>query len=138
MNIDEIKGRVTDIRERMPEVRDRIEVWRDELELPETQKTETAAGAVLIGSGAVAAIVNLLGGKRDAWAWLLPAILLTSGTALLIAAALERRESRIDAAEAAVRAELDGLDPIARAKVLKEVAEEQLARLGVARGEAEA
>ena len=129
MNIDDIKGRVTDIRERMPEVRDRIEAWRDELELPETQKTETAAGALLIGSGIVAAIINLLGGKRDAWAWFLPAILLTGGTALIVAGALERREGRIDAAEAAVRAELDGLDPIARAKVIKEGAEEQLSRL---------
>ncbi|MBE0416854.1 MAG: hypothetical protein IBX63_03730 [Coriobacteriia bacterium] len=138
MNIDDIKERVTDIRERMPEVRDRIEAWREDLELPETQTTETAAGAVLIGSGIVAAIINLLGGKRDVWAWFLPAILLTGGAALLIAGALERREGRIDAAEAAVRAELDSLDPIARAKVLKEVAEQQLAKLGVAPGGAEA
>jgi hypothetical protein len=138
VNIDDIKGRVTDIRERIPEVRDRIDEWRDDLELPETQATETAAGAVLIGSGIVAAIINLLGGKKDAWAWFLPAILLTGGAALLIAGALERREGRIDAAEAAVRAELDSLDPIARAKVLKEVAEEQLAKLGVGPAGAEA
>ncbi len=134
MEIDDIKGRVTDIRDQIPEVRERIDAWRNDLEFPETQTTETAAGAVLIGSGIVATIVNLLGGKRDAWAWILPAILLTSGAAMLVAAALERREGRIDAAEAAVRAELDGLDPIARAKVLKEVAEEQLARLGVVQG----
>lgn len=138
MNIDEIKDRVTDLRERVPEVRDRIDAWRDELELPETQKTETAAGAVLIGSGIVAAIINLLGGKRDAWAWFLPAILFTGGAALIIAGGLERREARIEAAEEAVFAELDSLDPIARAKVLKEVAAEQFAKLQKRAGGAEA
>jgi hypothetical protein len=129
MNIDDIKGRVTDIRERVPEVRERIDAWREDLELPSTQTTETAAGAVLVGAGIVAAIVNLLGNKRDFWSWVLPSILLSGGIALLVTALFERRGDRIDAAEAAVRAELDSLDPIARAKVLREVAEEQLARL---------
>lgn len=129
MNIDDIKGRVSDIRERVPEVRERIDAWREDLELPSTQTTETAAGAVLVGAGIVAAIVNLLGNKRDFWSWVLPSILLSGGIALLATALFEWRGDRIDAAEAAVRAELDSLDPIARAKVLKEVAEEQFARL---------
>jgi hypothetical protein len=130
MNIDDIKGRVSDIRERVPEVRERIDAWREDLELPSTQTTETAAGAVLVGAGIVAAIVNLLGNKRDFWSWVLPSILLSGGIALLVTALFEWRGHRIDAAEAAVRAELDSLDPIARAKVLKEVAEEQFSRLG--------
>jgi len=130
MNIDDIKGRVSDIRERVPEVRERIDAWREDLELPSTQTTETAAGAVLVGAGIVAAIVNLLGNKRDFWSWVLPSILLSGGIALLVTALFEWRGDRIDAAEAAVRAELDSLDPIARAKVLKEVAEEEFSRLG--------
>jgi hypothetical protein len=128
--MENIRGRVTDVRERIPEVRERIDAWREDLEMPSTQTAETAAGAVLVGAGIVATIVNLLGGKRDFWAWVLPSILLSGGIALLVAALFEWRGDRIDAAEAAVRAELDSLDPIARAKVLKEVAEEQLGRLG--------
>ena len=129
MNIDDIKGRAIDIRDRLPEVRERIDAWRDELSLPETQTAETAAGAALLGVGAIAAGLNLLARRRDAWAWFLPAILLTGGAALLIAAGLERRESRIAEAEAIMRAELGDLDPIARAKVLKDIAEDELSHL---------
>ena len=132
--MEEIKGRVTDIRERIPEVRERIVAWREDLEMPSTQTTETAAGAVLFGSGIVAVIINLIGGKRDFWAWLIPSLLLSGGAALLIAAFVQRRGVRIDAAEEAVRAELDALDPIARAQVLKEVAEDQLGRFGASAG----
>lgn len=128
--MENIKGRVTDMRERIPEVRERIDAWREDLEMPSAQTAETAAGAVLVGAGIVATIINLLGGKRDFWAWVLPSILISGGTALLVAALFEWRGDRIDAAEAAVRAELDSLDPLARAKVLKEVAEEQLGRIG--------
>jgi len=127
--MENIKERVTDIRERIPEVRERIDAWREDLELPSAQTTETAAGAVLVGAGVVATIVNLLGGKRDFWSWVLPSILLSGGLALLFTALFQWRGERIDAAEAAVRAELDSLDPLARAKVLRDVAEEQLARL---------
>jgi hypothetical protein len=127
--MENIRGRVTDVRERIPEMRERIDAWREDLEMPSTQTAETAAGAVLVGAGIVATIVNLLGGKRDFWAWVLPSILLSGGIALLVAALFEWRGDRIDAAEAAVRAELDSLDPLARAKVLKEVAEDQLSRL---------
>jgi hypothetical protein len=136
--MENIKGRVTDMRERIPEVRERIDAWREDLEMPSAQTAETAAGAVLVGAGIVATIVNLLGGKRDFWAWVLPSILLSGGIALLVVALFEWRGDRIDAAEAAVRAELDSLDPLARAKVLKEVAEDQLARLGASAQGAEA
>lgn len=134
--MENIRERVTDIRERIPEVRERIDAWREDLEMPSVQTTETAAGAVLVGTGIVAAIINLLGNKRDFWAWVLPSILLSGGLALLLTSAFQRRGMRIDAAEAAVRAELDSLDPLARAKVLKEVAEEQLARVAMQSAEA--
>lgn len=132
--MESIKGRVTDVRERIPEVRARVDAWREDLEMPSAQTAETAAGAVLVGAGIVAVIVNLLGNKRDFWAWVLPSVLISGGVALLVTALFEWRGDRIDAAEAAVRAELDSLDPIARAKVLKDVAEEQLARAGMIPG----
>ena len=136
MDIDSIKGRATDFKDRIPEVRERIDAWREDLELPSAQTAETAAGAVLVGAGIAATIVNLLGNKRDFWSWVVPSALLSGGLALLVAALFEWRGDRIDAAEAAVRAELDSLDPLARAKVLKDVAEDQLSRLGASPGSA--
>lgn len=130
MDIENIRERVADVRERIPEVRERIDAWREDLELPSAQTAEAAAGAVLVGAGVVAAIVSLLGNKRDFWSWVLPSVLLSGGLALVLTSAFQRRGIRIEQAEAAVRAELDSLDPIARAKVLKEVAEDQLSRLG--------
>lgn len=119
------------MRDRIPEVRERIDAWREDLELPSAQSTEAAAGAVLLGAGIVATIVNLLGNKRGFWSWVLPSILLSGGASLLFTALFQWRRGRIDAAQSAVRAELEGLDPLARAQVLKEVAEEQLAKLRV-------
>lgn len=115
---------ITDYRERVPEVRERIAEWRTEL--PEAEEMETIAGAALFGTGLLAVAGMLLANRRGRWAWVLPAIFLTAGAALLTAGALQRREERIDMAEYAVRSELDRLDPIARAKVMKGIAEEQL------------
>lgn len=126
VKIEELKDRIPDVRERLPEVRERIESWRENL--PETQTTEAAAGAALFGLGTLAAALNLLAERRSAWAWALPAVLLSGGAALLVAAALEQRKGRILQAEEVVREELDRLDPVARAQVLKEVAEGEIAR----------
>ncbi len=121
MNIQEYRDRIPEMRERASE---RIEEWREEL--PEPEVIETVAGAALMGVGAVAAVVTLLADSRRSWWWFLPAVLLTGGAALLIAGGLQRREERIGLAEESVRAELARLDPIARAKVMKDIAEEQL------------
>ncbi len=126
VGLEELKERMPDLRERLPEVRERIDTWRESL--PETQTTEAAAGAALLGAGTLTAAFNLFAGRRSAWAWALPAILLTGGAALLVAAVLEQRKGRIMRAEEVVRTELDRLDPIARAQVLKEIAEDELAR----------
>lgn len=115
---------INEYRERIPEVRERLDEWREEL--PEPEVMETVAGAALLGMGAVTGVVMLLSERRNSWWWFLPAVLATGGAALLIAGGLQYRAGRITLAEESVRAELDRLDPIARAKVMKDIAEEQL------------
>ena len=127
---------IQDYKDRIPEVRERIDEWREEL--PEPEVIETVAGAALLGFGVVSAVFALMRERRSNWAWFLPAALLTGGAALLIAGGLQYRENRIDLAEETVRAELGRLDPITRAKVMKDVAEEQLSVFTRRGAEAEA
>jgi hypothetical protein len=49
-----------------------------------------------------------------------------TGIAILLRGRLDQREERILSAEERIRSELDGLDPIARARVLKDLANSQL------------
>ena len=123
MNIGDYRERFEAYRDRMPDMQARIEEWRDEL--PEPEVIETVAGAAMLGIGVVAALAAFLSGRRGIWAWALPGDLLTGGAAVLIAGAHHLREERIEVAEEAIRR----LDPIARAKVMKEIAEEQLSVL---------
>ncbi len=134
MNIQDYRDRIPDLRDRLPELRERIDEWRTDL--PEPEVMETVAGAALLGTGAIALLGTILAERRGLWAWFLPAVLLTSGAALLVAGALQRREERIEIAEEAVRDELGRLDPIARAKVMKGIAEEQISVLKRLGGEA--
>ncbi len=127
MDMNVYRERIDEYKDRIPEIRERIDEWREEL--PEPEVIETAAGAAMFGLGAVAAVWTSLSGRRGMWAWFLPAVLLTGGASLLIAGALQIREERIEVAEETVRAELGRLDPIARAKVMKDIAEEQLSVL---------
>lgn len=82
-------------------------------------------GWLLVGGGAVGALVTLLRGRRGLGDWVVPLGLVGLGSGIL----LQRRQTHIVAAEQSIMAELDTLDPIARAQVLKAVAKEQLGRL---------
>ena len=62
--------------------------------------------------------VFAVGATRSGAEWLLPLGLVGAGAAIL----LSERERGIDRAEERIAAELDALDPIARAQVLKRVA----------------
>jgi hypothetical protein len=61
-------------------------------------------------------------GQRSLTDWLIPVGLAGAGVAIL----LNRRETHIEEAEQNIMAELEGLDPVAKAQVLKAVAEQQL------------
>jgi hypothetical protein len=88
---------------------------------------DAAIGLSLVGAGLGTVIVNLFRGKRNAWAYLLPAVFILGGIAVISGGAVSRRSDRIATAEEAVRAELSGLDPIARAQVLRGMAGETFA-----------
>jgi hypothetical protein len=112
------------ITDKFPDVKERFASAGERF--PDENTVETGTGAFFLGVGALMAIVSVARGRRGTSAWILPIVLLTGGFALVLTSALQRRSAGIEAAEEAVREELDALDPFARAKVLKEVAQEQL------------
>ena len=63
--------------------------------------------------------------KHSPVEWLVPLGLVGGGVAIL----LREREKGIDRVEERIAAELDSLDPLARAQVMKRVASAQLKRL---------
>ncbi len=106
---------------RKDEIRDRF------IESVDDPAVDAAIGLSLVGAGMGTVIVNLVRGKRSAWAYLLPAVFILAGIAVISGGAVSRRSGRISSAEEAVREQLAVLDPIARAQVLKDVAREQFA-----------
>jgi len=94
-----------------------------ELGIPMPSKDEI--GWLLVGGGIVAALVNLLRGDRDPVDWLIPLSLTGLGFGVL----LSHRQSQMVSAEERILAELDQLDPIARAQVMKAVAKDEVGRL---------
>jgi hypothetical protein len=81
-------------------------------------------GWLLVGGGVVGAVVALLRGHGDPVDWAVSLSLIGLGSGVL-----QQRRTHIDAAEESIRAELEALDPIARAQVLKSVAQEQIDKL---------
>ena len=77
---------------------------------------------LLVAGGVVGALVMTIRGQRSLTDWLIPVGLAGAGVAIL----LNRRETHIEEAEQNILAELEGLDPVAKAQVLKAVAEQQL------------
>ena len=94
-----------------------------ELSFPTPSKDEI--GWLLVGGGIVGVLVNLLRGDRGPVEWLIPVGLAGVGLGVL----LQGRQSKMDSAADSILAELDALDPIARAQVLKAVARDEVGRL---------
>ena len=78
-------------------------------------------GWLLVGSGVIGALLLLIRRDRRIVAWTISAGLTLAGATLL----MEQRQSHIDQAEQRILEELDGLDPVARAQVLKNIAVEE-------------
>lgn len=74
-------------------------------------------GLLLLGGGVVGAVVARLRRDRHLGDWVLPVCLAAAGAALLV----KRRESDMQQSQEAILSELDHLDPIAKAQVLKAV-----------------
>jgi hypothetical protein len=100
------------------------EMFVDQMDDP---RVDAALGLSLIGAGVGTVVANIIRGKRSAWAYLIPAVLILGGLAVMSGGAVSRRSERILVAEQGVREQLADLDPIARAQVLRSAASETLA-----------
>lgn len=120
---EELMARKDEWLARKDEIRDRF------IDSVDDPAVDAAIGLSLIGAGLGTVIANLVRGKRSAWAYLLPAVFVLGGIAVISGGALSRRSDRIAIAEDVMREQLEALDPIARAQVLKGMAGETFAPL---------
>jgi hypothetical protein len=118
---EDITARTDEWLARKDELRERF------VERIDDPAVDAAIGLSLVGAGLGTVLMNLVRGNRNAWAYLLPAAFILGGIAIISGGAVSRRSDRITAAEEVVRAQLAGLDPIARAQVLRSAASETLA-----------
>ena len=95
-------------------------------------------GLALIGLGVLGLLGRLAFGRGrgiTGFVWLaLSSALIAAGfsvTAMGAGSFVSARKQRMEVAEAAISSSLERLDPIARAKVLKDVAQRQAAHLGM-------
>ena len=106
------------------DAREAIEQWRDSI--PENERAEATAGVALVGAGLVFGAFALLRGRRGFFAWALPGAIIAAGIVMLSDVVLDTRSERIAQTEELISAELEALDPVARAQVLKGVSERQV------------
>jgi hypothetical protein len=88
---------------------------------PETMET----GWLLVGGGILGSVYLLIKKSRNFFAWIMAVVMLVGGVGLV----LNDRQQRIEQTGDQIIAQLDELDPIARAEVVKYVAEQQIDRL---------
>jgi hypothetical protein len=103
----------------------------DDLEIAEPTErrlpspTKKDLGWLLVGGGLVGGAITLMRRRPHLTDWIVPMSLVGLGSGIL----LQLRQTGIQRAEETIVAELDSLDPIARAQVMKAVAKEQIGRL---------
>ncbi|MDZ4180190.1 MAG: hypothetical protein U1E29_13325 [Coriobacteriia bacterium] len=103
---------------------DAIDRWREAI--PEESRVETGTGAALLGVGLAAGAFVVLRRHRGFFAWAIPGAILGIGLALLADVLLDVRSERIEQTEDFIELQLEELDPIARAQVLKNIGERQV------------
>lgn len=118
---EELMARREALIDRAQEIR---EQFQDNVD---TDTVAMAAGLSLMSGGLAWGVTLAMRGRRSLFA-LLPAVALF-GAGLYIAGrgAMSRRGAHIMAAETEVRQQLAGLDPLARVRVLRDMASEQVA-----------
>ena len=79
-------------------------------------------GWLLVGSGVITALLLLIRRDRRIVAWAISAGLTLAGAPLL----MDQRQSPVVEAEKRILEELDGLDPVAKAQVLKNITVHEL------------
>lgn len=88
-----------------------------------------ATGLALFSGGVAWAVTAGVRGRRRAGSFVFPVLLIIAGSVLAGRGASNRRGTHIAETEQRVRDELSGLDPLARIRVLRDMAGEQLAFL---------
>ena len=88
-----------------------------------------ALGMSLIGAGIGTIVMGVARRRTSRATYFLAGGFIVAGLAFIGGGAYGRRNVRISSAEENVREQLSSLDPIARAKVLKDMAGEQFAHL---------
>ena len=91
------------------------------------EATMDSLGVSLIGFGVGTIVKNLVGGRRSTTGYVVGALVAVAGALLLGMGLMERRIAHISQAEQVVRDQLSSLDPVARAQILKDMADEQVA-----------
>jgi hypothetical protein len=79
---------------------------------------------LLAGSGALGSLYLLLKKERNIFSWIIPVGMMAVGIDIL----LKNREERIKRTGDQIIAELDELDPIARAEVVKYIVDQKIER----------
>jgi hypothetical protein len=105
------------------DVRETVERWREEI--PRQCLVEGGASAGIIGLGIAALVLMLVRGRRGFFAIAIPGALLAAGLVMLTDVTFDVRGERIAWSRAFITSELEGLDPIARAQVLRDVVREE-------------
>lgn len=118
---DELLARKEALLERAQEIR---EQFRDNVD---TDTVAMVAGLSLMSGGLAWGLTLVTRGRRGVFALLPSVALFVAGLYLAGRGAMSRRGMHIMAAEAEVRQQLAGLDPLARVRVLKDMASEQVA-----------
>ena len=95
----------------------------------DAREAGNALGAALIGAGAGSIIVSLLRRKRSVLGYAIGVFFVLAGALVLGGGAYGRRSQAISLARENVHRELEGLDPLARAEILREIAAETVAPL---------
>ncbi|MDH3227536.1 MAG: hypothetical protein OEM67_10680 [Thermoleophilia bacterium] len=81
-------------------------------------------GLGLVAAGVVASLLGAL--ARSRMLRLVGLLASLAGVAMLVRGRLEQREEQILSAEERIRSELDDLDPVARARLLADLADSEL------------
>lgn len=118
---EQLRERADAIRERKEELQSRFVEYADDPVFDNT------LGLSLVGAGAGTIVFSLLKGKRSPWTFVLAGLVVVLGLSVMGGGAVSRRSGRIEEVEGALRDQLSRLDPLARARIIRDMAADQMA-----------
>lgn len=88
---------------------------------------DSAVGLALVGAGVGTIVFSLVTSKRSVWTYLLAGLFVVLGLSVMGGGALSRRSDRVSEVEDVVREQLGRIDPLARARMLHDMAADAMA-----------